>query len=167
MEDIILDEFDLDLLLADDPFEVMLEQRDYKVDARHYLFVYGTMMAGHSNHHRVAKGEKIGRTITVNPRYSMFTRLTSKNTVAPVVTDDGNNYIAGELYRVSGPMLRDIDLAEGHPVTYERQLVKILDPKGESVYMAWIYFYVGEDSLRGTAGVVYDDDLLVFVEENV
>ena len=55
--------------------------------------------------------------------------------------------IAGEVYRVNDETLTDLDILEGHPRTYRRELVEIVLEDGTEI-TAWMYFYpVKEGSL--------------------
>jgi gamma-glutamylcyclotransferase (GGCT)/AIG2-like uncharacterized protein YtfP len=91
------------------------------------LFVYGTLMRGHSPHTRLMKGAiLIGHGSIQGKRISLSTFVPS-NAWA----------VDGELYEVPEANLRGLDSYEGHPYLWKRRItpVKIDD----MLVDAWVY----------------------------
>jgi gamma-glutamylaminecyclotransferase len=101
----------------------------------HLVFVYGTLLRGEVNHHRLEGAALLGACRT-DPCFRMF------NLGAyPGLAWGGQTAVHGEVYRVDGAGLRYLDRLEDYPRLYDRQQVPT--PFGR----AWIYLYRGE--LRG------------------
>ncbi len=91
------------------------------------VFVYGTLLAGESNHGWLRGASYLGpwttrrsfRLIDVGPY--------------PVLCRGGRTAITGEVYRISRLILQRLDVLEGYPQDYSRQL--IATPWGR----AWVY----------------------------
>tara|TARA_R100001015_G_C4607400_1_gene162500 strand:+ start:152 stop:505 length:354 start_codon:yes stop_codon:yes gene_type:complete len=96
------------------------------------VFVYGTLRKGHGNHKLIEGGRFMGSGLTVK-KYAMYSRG-----IPFVSEDEPVSRIKGEVYEVSKPMLRLLDMLEGHPAWYERKktIVKI----GQKKVKAWLYF---------------------------
>tara|TARA_R100000152_G_C6624853_1_gene74352 strand:+ start:139 stop:474 length:336 start_codon:yes stop_codon:yes gene_type:complete len=102
------------------------------------VFVYGTLRKGHGNHHvmEMSKGVFKGKGFTEN-------KFMSDMTFVPKVYKYGwpnhsTKHIEGELYDVE--TMRYMDLLEGHPNLYRREVTPIKLENG-SVDNAWLYFY--------------------------
>ena len=132
---------------------------------KHEVFVYGTLMAGMRNHHRMeSDGVKlISNSAFTSPYESlhMSTRITQSGYPAPVVIkeldyyDDEwmlgdpryNGQIHGEVYEVSNNILIHLDLLEGHPEVYRRELIPVSYTTRTSIGTTvdtWMYLYTGE-----------------------
>lgn len=99
---------------------------------RHQVFVYGTLLRGEVNHHRLTGAEFLGGCRT-EPCFTLF------NLGAyPGLARGGRTAITGEVYRVDGAGLRHLDRLEDYPRLYDRQL--IATPFGR----AWVYLYRGD-----------------------
>lgn len=103
------------------------------MELKHYVFVYGTLRSGHSNHHLLKDAHCHGTGTTVE-NYSMY--LISGY---PYVTSCEQRYpIAGELYGLDDDTLSVLDKMEGHPRHYERREIAVTVE--EKQYTAWMYF---------------------------
>jgi gamma-glutamylcyclotransferase (GGCT)/AIG2-like uncharacterized protein YtfP len=98
----------------------------------HYIFVYGTLRRGFWNHHLLKDSEFIGEGIT-KEKYSLYADE------IPYVVKEPLTQIKGELYIVDDETLERLDLLEGHPSFYTRELVDVI--VDNKIYKAWIYFY--------------------------
>ena len=99
-----------------------------------YLFVYGTLMKGFSNHHLLEGSEFAGAAKTLE-KYSLY-----ESGIPFVFKGEAVSHIYGELYRVDELTLKIVDRLEGHPEWYRREEVEVLTENGETV-TAWLYFY--------------------------
>ena len=100
----------------------------------HYLFTYGTLKNGFSNHHLLDGAEYIGAAKTLE-KYSLF-----ESGIPYVFKGEVVSHIFGEVYRVDNPTLKIIDRLEGHPEWYRREEVGVFAENGVTV-TAWLYFY--------------------------
>ena len=104
-------------------------------DDREPLFVYGTLMRGHSNHGHLTDGLYIGEAVTVDCFALYFDALPMAFEHDPV------SPIHGELYSVSLATLAMLDRLEGHPAVYRRSRVPVR-VNGGSTTDAWLYFHL-------------------------
>lgn len=103
---------------------------------QHRVFVYGTLLRGEVNHHRLAGAEFLGACRT-EPCFTLF------NLGAyPGLARRGRTAVSGEVYRVDNAGLRYLDRLEDYPTLYDRTLIPT--PVGR----AWVYLYRGELSDR-------------------
>ena len=102
----------------------------------HLVFVYGTLLRGEVNHHRLAGAERLGDCRT-EPCFTLFNLY-----AYPGLGRGGRTAVAGEVYRVDGAGLRFLDRLEDYPRLYDRQLIPT--PFGR----AWVYLYRGDLSDR-------------------
>lgn len=85
------------------------------------VFVYGTLMAGESNHHFMHGATLLGPASTL-PAYTLF-NFGPYPGMVPV----GSHAIHGELYTISDAMLPALDHLEGHPDFYRRHTIVLAD----------------------------------------
>lgn len=88
-----------------------------------FVFVYGTLKTGHSNHHYLANSTRIGTARTALKNYVMF------DYGFPVVMRayrEPSGHITGEAYRVNMETLRCLDALEGEGEMYRRVLTPVL-----------------------------------------
>jgi gamma-glutamylcyclotransferase (GGCT)/AIG2-like uncharacterized protein YtfP len=101
------------------------------------LFVYGTLMQEHRNHHFMQKGgaKFVGDAVTRDALYEMklLESRSSPGRFSPVVVNESDAHIAGEVYEVDDKALYTIDTFEGS--RYERREVQT------SVGPAYMYVY--------------------------
>lgn len=103
------------------------------MESMHFVFVYGTLRSGHSNHHLLKDANYYGAGNTAE-NYSMY--LISG---FPYVTSFEPRYpIVGELYGIDADTLSVLDKMEGHPRHYERREISVI--VGKNQYTAWMYF---------------------------
>ena len=99
------------------------------------LFVYGTLRRGFVNHEAyLADAFLVGTAVTVE-KYALFV-----DDFPYLAKQPGVSRIVGELYRIDGATLEEIDCLEGHPDDYRREQIWVvtnLDVR----YWAWAYFY--------------------------
>ena len=97
--------------------------------------VYGTLKAGHNNHHTLGSSHFVGSGKTVC-KYVM-----QATTIPFVYEKEGHgDHITVEVYNVTSNAIKDdCDWLEGHPTNYERKLTYIQLADG-SVKKCWLYF---------------------------
>ena len=96
------------------------------------VFVYGTLRRGHGNHVLLKDSKFIDAGLTKD-KYAMY------HTGIPFVNEDEQvSNIFGEVYQVSGHVLKMLDLLEGHPSWYIRKKITVCGSKKK--YHAWLYF---------------------------
>jgi|TARA_R100000935_G_scaffold8691_1_gene18111 gamma-glutamylaminecyclotransferase len=91
------------------------------------VFVYGTLLAGESNHAWLKGASCLGRW-TTPPRFTLIDLGPY-----PVLSAGGRTAVTGEVYRISRLILQRLDVLEGYPADYQRRLIDT--PWGR----AWVY----------------------------
>ena len=132
---------------------------------KHRVFVYGTLMKGMRNHHRLtdAGAKLIATEANTYGDMKMLSRMTGGGYAAPIVITGSSfepkGIIKGEVYEVDNKTLMRLDQFEGHPEVYERQ--KITVSFDQSANEVWIYIYVDvvpDSSTDLAATIAIDDD---------
>lgn len=98
-----------------------------------YVFVYGTLKKGRSNHSVIQAGKFISDAVLDGGL--MFT------TPGFPVLFDGPNKIYGELYLVNPTIMNRLDGLENNGRMFERKQVEVVVPDGTK-YSSWVYFGV-------------------------
>jgi len=81
------------------------------------VFVYGTLLAGESNHRHMAGARLIGEART-EPTFRLYDLGPFPGLVAV-----GSHSVIGEVYEVDEPTLAMLDRLEGHPRFYVRESI--------------------------------------------
>jgi|TARA_R100000664_G_scaffold1987_1_gene5106 gamma-glutamylaminecyclotransferase len=98
-----------------------------------YVFVYGTLKKGFGNSFLLKDSCFISEAETVN-KYALYERG-----IPFVIKHQNDTKIKGEVYKVDSYTLYQLDILEGHPNAYKRELVEI---KIQDYHIkAWLYFY--------------------------
>ena len=100
----------------------------------HKLFVYGTLRKGCANHHYLHGCEFIDAECEGVIRYW-------ERGVPFPFAKKGKGKIYGELYSVPDNVLKNIDILEGHPSFYRREIQTIKDRNGDEVE-GWVYLII-------------------------
>ena len=95
------------------------------------VFVYGTLKRGHGNHLLLCASRFLGECHTP-PVYSLHDLG-----FFPGLVSGGQTSITGEVYEVNDDTLEALDVLEGYPRFYDRELIDT--PYGA----AWVYVYLG------------------------
>jgi gamma-glutamylcyclotransferase (GGCT)/AIG2-like uncharacterized protein YtfP len=101
------------------------------------VFVYGTLKRGHGNHILLKNSKFLGVSKT-RDKYIMY-----RSGIPFVSKSHSTTSIMGELYEVDELSLNYLDLLEGHPSWYKREMVSVgyLNEQGEFLNTnAWLYF---------------------------
>jgi len=99
------------------------------------IFVYGTLKKNKYFHDKyLGDGKSVyhGTAQTTND-YSMFV-----DGLPHMVRESSETGVKGELYDVDSKVLKTLDDLEGHPVVYFRDIIEVINEKGEKV-LAWAY----------------------------
>ena len=113
-----------------------------------YLFVYGTLKRGFHNHGWLEENDcyYLGDAFTKDN----YTLLQDHYNGLPYVVKESSNQIFGELYLVTEDLLKRLDVLEGHPIFYKRELIDVyveIDKKPSNKkelieQSAYLYFLV-------------------------
>lgn len=96
---------------------------------RHPVFVYGSLKAGHSNHHWLSGSTALGRRRLIGGRLHDLGQYPMA-----VLNDRQEGVIHGELYAVDRQGLERLDELEGYPSYYDRSQRLLSDGS-----RAWVY----------------------------
>ncbi|MBN8626432.1 MAG: gamma-glutamylcyclotransferase [Planctomycetes bacterium] len=110
------------------------------------VFVYGTLKRGQRNHHFLAAAEYLGTAFT-EPKYRIidcgpYPALLEHPPEEPLA-------IAGEVYRVDGATLAELDQLEDEGRLYRRAVIEVLMIDGGAcsqdpqTLQVWTYFWSG------------------------
>lgn len=99
-----------------------------------YVFVYGTLRQGGSNHHLLRNAQLMGLARTTE-FYALY-----RDVIPYVVQGREISPILGEVYQVDQETFEQLDLLEGHPDWYVRERKVVRLESGEELG-AWIYFF--------------------------
>jgi gamma-glutamylcyclotransferase (GGCT)/AIG2-like uncharacterized protein YtfP len=116
--------------------------------SREWVFVYGTLRAGASNHFRMDGGESLGPA-------SVHGRLYAIDWYPGLVLDAAAGPVSGEVFAVAAAHLRELDAFEGIPegaeagVEYRRVRARVELHSGGS-RTVWLWEWLGpvEESRR-------------------
>lgn len=107
---------------------------------KYYVFVYGTLRQGCSNHHLLKNAEYIGEAKTAE-NYALYV-----DDYPYLYKGHPLCHIRGEVYGVDAQGFSRLDALEGHPVWYQREKRSVILSNG-TIMEAWIYFF---PEVRGT-----------------
>ena len=99
------------------------------------LFVYGTLRKGYANHSFFLKNAKFMGHYKTKDKFLM-----SCNGVPYINKNIPKSNIIGEVYQISYPTLYYVDVLEGHPRWYYREIIKCINIKDNTKTNAYIYF---------------------------
>lgn len=102
------------------------------------IFVYGTLLAGESNHRLLTASRRVAEART-RPAYTL-----RDLGGCPALVAGGCCVVLGELYEVDEPVLAALDRLEGHPRFYRRSRLVLADNR-----FAWAYL-LREEQVTGT-----------------
>lgn len=93
------------------------------------VFVYGTLLAGESNHRLLANAELVGAAVT-KPVFAL-----ADLGAFPAMVEGGTSAVHGEVYEVDRPTLARLDVLEGHLRFYRRRQVVLADGTTAETYV--------------------------------
>lgn len=129
-----------------------------KRNGMHYVFVYGTLKEGHPNHDAyLADAIKCGNAVTMSFRYDL-----KDIGNLPMVVRKGQCGIIGELYLVDQATLDRLDVLEGHPDFYTREMIPVLlETDMSNNILANVYFGKEyEASIQNSSRVSYYEQVV-------
>lgn len=108
---------------------------------QHRVFVYGTLMSGLRNHHKMGSAKFCGEANTLLPAYDLqqFPSQSSPGNITPGLRRNGTHIIAGEVYLVDDELLAALDALEDVGHEYERGKIMLADGS-----KAWSYFLIAD-----------------------
>lgn len=109
-----------------------------KIQNSTFLFVYGSLKHGYHNHFLLENSKFITTGLTY-PKFDMVSF-----DLFPAVIPQGKFRISGEIYQISRKTLAEIDVIEGHPIFYRREMTAICINKNEHK-SCWIYVLQSSD----------------------
>jgi len=101
---------------------------------KNLVFFYGNFKKGYYNHYLIEDSVFLGSGRTLEPFALFIDRLPYVTKELPLIQ------IKGEVYYVDDATLTDLDLINGHPDLYCRELVEIILDTNSSLIQAWLYF---------------------------
>ncbi len=124
-----------------------------ETDKWYPVFVYGTMCRQGRNAERLrervdAYARYVSITSTKGNAFHLRSRKTEHGYLAPVAKMGGELSIAGELWEVRHNVLLELDMFEGHPTVYRREMIPMSCDRD-----AWMYLYKGDIKELGDYGV--------------
>ena len=114
---------------------------------RNLVFVYGTLRRGFGNSRYLLdkKTRDLGTHRTV-PGFSLY--LVTGGIIPGMIEDSSTNQVTGELYEVSGKVLKRLDSLEGVPHLYHRNRISLVGN-----IRCWAYIWP-----RGTGSYIPSGD---------
>ncbi len=94
------------------------------------VFVYGTLMRGHGNHHWLAGSQFEGERCLPGVQLHDLGPFP----MAIRATDARSHSVFGELWWINAACLHNLDRLEGHPRLYQRQRLRLSNGQ-----QAWVY----------------------------
>lgn len=101
------------------------------------IFVYGTLKRGHGNHSLLEYSRMIGKDEAPGVVYGGYVPR-----MRALAEGDRGSWVKGEVYAVSGAVLKRLDRLEGHPFAYRRETVRL-----RSGLIADAYYWVDVEQL--------------------
>jgi gamma-glutamylcyclotransferase (GGCT)/AIG2-like uncharacterized protein YtfP len=99
------------------------------------VFVYGTLKRGFYFHEQYLGGDKANSCgpARTTKDYSLYT-----DGMPHMIKETSETGVKGELYEVDNKILKTLDDLEGHPIVYYRDIIEVIDEKGNQT-LAWAY----------------------------
>lgn len=99
-----------------------------------YLWVYGTLKRGRSNHGYLEGCEYLGEYFT-DKNFSLIV------SGLPFLVRRKGSGVKGELYKINKDVLAQIDRLEGHPSFYKREIINITSVDTGNTIEAYTYIH--------------------------
>jgi gamma-glutamylaminecyclotransferase len=106
-----------------------------------YVFVYGSLRNGFSNHKYLNSSFFLGNFETCNKFQMVAYKLGAFPYVLNNLLERPSTTIKGEIYIVDYSTLKKLDMLEDHPTTYQRNVFNFINEQGEIVE-AWMYVLI-------------------------
>jgi gamma-glutamylcyclotransferase (GGCT)/AIG2-like uncharacterized protein YtfP len=120
----------------------------------HLLFIYGTLKSGEVNNRMMDGAKLMGEALTMD-EYDLFADG------LPYLIGGGRYSVRGELWMVmTDQHLHDLDLFEGHPGFYRRDLIWLVDQPADVQVQS--YFFRGMVEGIRRVPIDFDDNTLTW-----
>lgn len=103
------------------------------------IFVYGSLRKGMGLNPVLSSSVLLG-TVQTLPKYTMYDLG-----AFPCITKDGDSSITGDVYRVDGGVLSQLDVIEGVPNLYVRDEIETEDIYIDNVGKLYAYYWASEE----------------------
>ncbi|RQD65556.1 MAG: gamma-glutamylcyclotransferase [Desulfonatronovibrio sp. MSAO_Bac4] len=101
---------------------------------KYYVFVYGTLRQGCSNHHLLKNARFLGRARTME-KYALYV-----DDFPYLYKEQPWSRIRGEVYEVDDDGFSRLDELENHPFWYQREKRAVI-LEGGVIMDVWVYFF--------------------------
>ena len=100
------------------------------------VFVYGSLMTGFGNHRLLSSGSAMGSVISYGADRLVWPgQMLSLGAFPGLIRKDQLSLINGEVYEVNEEVFERLDMLEGYPSFYDREVRKT-----KNGHEAWVYF---------------------------
>jgi len=107
-----------------------------------FVFVYGSLKKGFSNHHIIEQAKFYGTVFTLK-KYAMFKEKNANFPYILNISDDKYHHIIGELYAITDrKLLQQLDKFEDAPDYYIRE---VIDVKSQNKTMQAFTYFLKDD----------------------
>ncbi len=117
--------------------------RTREPEPRTRVFVYGTLLAGESNHRHLAYARLVGEAQT-RPEFTLYDLG-----FYPGMVRVGTCVILGEIYEVDEPTLAALDRLEAHPRFYRRTAIELASGDEVETYLLTVQQVADRPTIPG------------------
>jgi len=103
-----------------------------------YVFVYGTLKKGFSNHFFISDCEFICKSKTID-KYQLYPNI--DRSFPYLIINEKSQNIYGELYKIEDKeILETLDILEGYPIHYNKKNIEVENIETKEIYNALVYY---------------------------
>ena len=115
-----------------------------------YLFVYGSLRKGLPNNRKLDTSKYLGIYKTESEYYMIGLKSNAYPYVVKEQIHDTleKTQITGELYEITDEKLKELDVLEGHPYSYTRNVIDVYNVDTNKHKKAFIYILENEEQLK-------------------
>lgn len=126
--------------------------RTQNVSPRTRVFVYGTLLAGETNHRYMTSARLVSEAKT-EAAFRLYDLGPYPGLVAV-----GDHAVFGEVYEVDGPTLAMLDRLEGHPRFYVRKPIVLASGNAVETYLLMPHQVVGQPIIASGSWRLHQKD---------